>query len=378
MDSSPTTESTTTPITTDTPVPSKEAPASIKAKQYPVPKEVEDRVVSLVSGLNDNASVPKKLQELSKKYDFASKFGKAAYFVAVAYPKVDQFIITCKNTWANYEKYDPQDLIPALIGFFMAFFGGSFLITIAACEAFRASGAYESTMQAVFDIQKDYRLVLEADKKDNELDEDGDGIADVKQISNDELVKRKLRLVFKSVNPERVMNALAAIYAGFIAVIAALKIQFARALALGNSIGEVVTKPALQYGEPKLDELVPEEYRKWNKHVLSMICKVTSVMIAWFLQRVISTVHSAVRGGTLFAESLLNYLIKQGKLGGENPEKFMTSDEKRDMEQKLSVGITILGVLFQFYMGWGLIFPLNILLLPFTMLEWFLTFFVNK
>jgi len=260
----------------------------------------------------------------------------------------------------------------------MAFFGGSFLVTIAACEAFRASGAYESTMQAVFDIQKDYRLVLEADKKDNELDEDGDGIADVKQISKDELVKRKLRLVFKSVNPERVMNALAAIYAGFIAVIAALKVQFARALALGNSIGEVVTKPALQYGEPKLDELVPEEYRKWNKHVLSMICKVTAVMIAWFLQRVISTVHSAVKGGTLFAESLLNYLIKQGKLGSENPEKFMTSDKKRDMEQKLSVGITILGVLFQFYMGWGLIFPLNILLLPFTMLEWFLTFFVNK
>jgi hypothetical protein len=372
MDSSPTTESTNTPITTDTPAPTKEAPAPIEAKQYPVPKEVEARVVRLVSGLNDNSSVPKKLQELSKKYDFASKFGKAAYYLAVAYPKVDQLVISCKNTWTRYEKYDPQDLIPALIGFFMAFFGGSFLVTIAACEAFRASGAYHSTIQAVFDIQKDYREVIEADKKDNELDEDGDGIADVKQISNDELVKRKLRLVFKSVNPERVMNALGAIYAGFIAVIAALKIQFARALALGNSIGDVLTKPVLQYGEPKLDELIPAEYRKWNKHILSTICKVTSVMIAWFLQRVISTVHSAVKGGSLFSESLVNYLIKQGKLNVENPEK------QREIEQKLSVGITILGVLFQFYMGWGLIFPLNILLLPFTMFEWFLTFFVNK
>jgi len=101
MDSSPTTESTTTPTPSgppeiipsgtgpsketpvpsketpvpsketpvpskETPVLSKEAPALIKAKQYPVPKEVEDRVVSLVSGLNDNASVPKNCKNFPR------------------------------------------------------------------------------------------------------------------------------------------------------------------------------------------------------------------------------------------------------------------------------------------------------------------------
>jgi len=371
---------TTLQETDSTPTPTS-APAPTKEKQYPVPKDVEDQVVSLVKGLNESNTVPIKLKELSAKYDLPTKIGKIAYYGAAAYPKIDKFALKCMETWKSYEKYDPADLIPAVVGFFMAFFGGSFLVTIAACEAFRASGAYKTTMTAVSDIQKDFQVVMDANAKDNELDEDGDGIADVKQISNDQLLKRKLKLLFKSINPDRVMNALGAIYGGFIAVIAALKIQFARSLALGNSIGEVVAKPVLRFGGPKLDEFMPPEYRKWNQPILATICKVISVFIAWFLQRVISTVHSAIKGGSLFAEGLLNYLITKGHVKppeGMDQEKFLQSNQKKEIEQKFSVAVTILGVLFQFHMGWGLFFPLNILLLPATMLEWFLTIFVSQ
>jgi len=112
-------ETDSTPTPTPTPTP---APAPTKEKQYPVPKDVEDQVVSLVKGLNESNTVPIKLKELSAKYDLPTKIGKIAYYGATAYPKIDKFVLKCMETWKSYEKYDPADLIPAVIGFFMAFF----------------------------------------------------------------------------------------------------------------------------------------------------------------------------------------------------------------------------------------------------------------
>lgn len=346
--------------------------ASGTTTSFPDPSHFQEKVERLISGMQESKSVPTKMKEFMKKYDISKKVGKLAYYGAAAYPKVDAGIKYGYKKWQDYEKYDPQDLIPAFVGFFMAFFGGCFMVTIAAYEAFRGSGAYGTTMQAIEDIKLDFNKVMEQNKKDDELDEDGNGIPDTQEMTNDQLFKRKVHLILKSVDPKRVTNALGSIYTGFLAVVATLKIQFARALALGNSIGEVVTKPVLQYGKPKMDEFVPAEFQKWNEPVLEACSKILSVCIAWYLQRVISTVHSAVKGGSIFAESLLNYLIKKEYY------KLPEGTSQKETEQKLSAGVTILGVLFQFYMGWGLIFPLNILLLPATLLEYFLSYFVAK
>lgn len=322
----PVTDSDSTP----TPNPN---PTTIENKTtYPDPKEVESQVTKLINGWQESKNVPLKLKDFSIKYNLPTKIGKVAYYGAVAYPEVHKFVNKCKQTWKKYEKYDPADLIPALVGFFMAFFGGSFLVTIAAFEAFRGSGAYHTTMKAVDDLTEEFKTAMVKNAEDDKEDLDGDGIADVKQISDQELLKRKLKMIFKCINPERVMNAIGALYAGFIAVIAALKIQFARSLALGNSIGEVIAKPVLRYGEPKLDEFIPQEYRKWNKHILSTICKIISVTVAWYLQRVISTVHSAVKGGSLFAEGIVSYLITKGHIPppeGMSQEKFLVSNQKK-------------------------------------------------
>lgn len=40
---------------------------------------------------------------------------------------------------------------------------------------------------------------------------------------------------------------------------------------------------------------------RWVDPIILLVVKLIAVNIAWLLQRIISTVHSAVRGGQLFA-----------------------------------------------------------------------------
>ncbi len=61
--------------------------------------------------------------------------------------------------------YHPENLLPALIGLVMAFFGGSFLITIAAVEALRGCGAYDGCIQSAKDLYKVLVVVVIVKKK---------------------------------------------------------------------------------------------------------------------------------------------------------------------------------------------------------------------
>jgi len=60
----------------------------------------------------------------------------------------------------------------------------------------------------------------------------------VDQIDPSKLLVRKVNLVMISVEPEPLMDALSSLYAGFIAVVATLRLQFAKAVTLGASIGD--------------------------------------------------------------------------------------------------------------------------------------------
>ena len=132
------------------------------------------------------------------------------FFAAVAY---------LKHVWLILQPYHPQEFLPAIAGFVLVFFGGNFFTLCAAIEAYRLVG-FDDTKRALENIVHSYRLAREASKKDDELDEDGDGVADVKQINNKQLVMRKAAVVAKAVDPELVAEALTAIYGGLMAVVA--------------------------------------------------------------------------------------------------------------------------------------------------------------
>ena len=93
------------------------------------------------------------------------------------------------------------------------------------------------------------------------MDDDGDGIPDVDQISPQELAVRKAKMVLKAVDPESVNTQMALIYTGWIGVIAVLKIEFARTITLGNAIGDKLYGPVEHFLQPLAMNMCPEEYK---------------------------------------------------------------------------------------------------------------------
>ena len=86
--------------------------------------------------------------------------------------------------------------------------------------------------------------MLEASEKDDKVDADKDGVADVKLIGPEELIQRKTLLFLRTSDPTTCTEAMTAISSGWLAVLASLKLSFARAIMLGSAIGDVLRKPA--------------------------------------------------------------------------------------------------------------------------------------
>lgn len=177
-------------------------------------------------GDHSDADAPVQQQEQSKPVSKASVQQIQGYLEqAIPYVQkgtealyqVMPYAVAAKEhalkAWEFVKPYGPEDLIPAFCGLIMCFFGGSFCTLIAAVEAYKMAG-WESTVVFLKDLQKDFLAVWEANKEDDKEDLDGDGIADVKQISAQELAQRKLRLVLVTVEPQRLTRALAGLNAG--------------------------------------------------------------------------------------------------------------------------------------------------------------------
>ena len=136
----------------------------------------------------------------------------------------------------------------------LVFFGGQYFTTIAAFEAFKLCGWTQVSRSASI-LYSNYKLAKAASDKDDLVDDDNDGIADVKQITSKQLVERKVRLVLKTVDPNLVSEALTGTYVGVVGVIAALKIQFAGVVTLGASIADVFKHASDKMLRPVLEEV---------------------------------------------------------------------------------------------------------------------------
>lgn len=323
--------------------------------------------------------------ELAEKYcqAFANKFpasvrpyifaiapilGKLVFLIDASIPYIIKTYEYLKEFWDSLAPYRPDLLIPSFAGLIMCFFGGSFLTVIAAVEAYRMCG-YETTLQCIKDLITDFTVFAEANKNDDQKDDDGDGVSDVLQISSQELLSRKMFLFLRTVDPQRITNALAGLNSGFCAVVATLKIQFVKAITLGNAISSTLERPAKMVFQTPLELLFGNDYKRWAGPLIEYTVKSIAISIAWFIQRIISAFHSAIRGGIMFSRNILEYTSEMKILELNHEDTFL--------DEIVGYGVAFLGFWFQISYGFRLPFPLNILLLPISMLEWFLMWVVN-
>jgi hypothetical protein len=264
----------------------------------------------------------------------------------------------------------PADLLYSIIGLCLCFFGGNFPLTIAAAEAIRQCG-YENLKKNLGEIHEELTVIKEASKEDDKVDADGDGIPDVEQITPTELVARKLHLYLtKTEDPNRMTNALGSIGTIFTGVIATLKLRFARTVSLGVSIGEQVLPLAMKWLLPILKSFVPEEYQQWLPTVVGFICKSLAVAIAWGIQRVVSAVQSALRGGLMFSRSGMKFLASKQLIKDMDPNTTY-------MDEAVGWGMAAIGFLFQMRNWFGLPFPFWLIMFPISMMESVLAYIVT-
>mmetsp|Transcript_58226 Transcript_58226/g.189799 ORF Transcript_58226/g.189799 Transcript_58226/m.189799 type:complete len:345 (-) Transcript_58226:124-1158(-) len=313
------------------------------------------------------------IRELSKKVpgqvapyvkQAAPHLAQAVVLMMVAMPYIVQFCSTVKG----FVQAMPEKVVYASLGFAVCFFGGVFPATIAAVEAFQMAGG-EEAKQCIKMLYQEAKKVQEANAEDESKDADKNGKADAKEIPPQELILRKAQLVLRTVEPETISHGIVGLYTGWIAVMAVLRHKFAKTVTLGERIGGAIYEPLKRF-EPAVEELVPEEYRKWVPVAVRWTCKIFAMSIAWWIQRVISAIHSAIKGGLLFGHYLVEFLHEK-KIINFTPEQAY-------LDEAIGWGVALAGLLFQFSWGFHLPFPLNLLLLPVQFVEGFITWSVNS
>ena len=95
-----------------------------------------------------------------------------------------------KIIWA----WMPANMVQMIFGGGLCYFGGTFTASIAAVEAFRTMG-FEKAHHDVAALTEQLDKVAQMNDEDDAADDDGDGIADVEQVSPAELVRRKVILI---------------------------------------------------------------------------------------------------------------------------------------------------------------------------------------
>lgn len=334
----------------------KASPAK-EAKEAATPEEQREVDIKRFTEILDELSkrAPAKIAPYVKK--MAPHAAVMIVHILAAMPYVLKACIAVHQ----FIKSLPEKVIYAGLGFAVCFFGGIFPATIAAVEAWNLCGGQDA-INCVKLLYKEALKVQEAHEEDEKKDDDGNGIPDVKEGTAKQQVVRKISIAAQAVDPELVSRSMVGIYTGWIGVIAILKIKFAKTVTLGERIGEQVYRVACR-AEPALLEVVQEEHRKWVPLGVRWACKMSAMIVAWWIQRVISAFHSAIRGGHLFGKYLVEYLHEK--------EMIKFNHEDTYVDEAVGWALAAAGLLFQFSMGFHLTFPLNLLLWPMQLVEGF-------
>lgn len=183
----------------------------------------------------------------------------------------------------------------------------------------------------------------------------------------------KMLFFLQNVDPQRFTTAIVGLNAGLVAVVATLKVQFAKTITLGAALSKAIDAPAKTFLLPLVQLALPRPYKKWADVLLTYSIKSFAISIAWTLRRVVSSFHSAIRGGLMFSKNLLSYLVDMGVVREKDVGAYFPY-----VDTILGYGVALLGLWFQLSYGFALPFPLNVLLFPFTLVEYALVWMVNN
>lgn len=290
-------------------------------------------------------------------------------------------MVAMAYVWVGKKVYSwylllPTNLAQMCFGLGLCFFGGVFFTSIAAVEAAVNMGGAEM-WEHLKVCWKEGALIAEASRIDDALDEDHDGTADVLQMSLNDFATHKAKVAMVAVRqPERLQQAVFALANVYIAVIATLKFEFAKTVAVALGIANMLTLPLTHAVGPLFAVMMGKDLFHWVPAIIDTIIKIVAVAVACFIQSFICAFYSGLRGGRLFAEGLLNICSERGWMDNL-PDCLVAKPFNPDasrLDEVLAYTVGAAGFYAQVSCGFSVMFPFNLALFPLTVIEWVLRF----
>eukprot|EP00040_Diaphanoeca_grandis_P018702 m.98362 g.98362 ORF g.98362 m.98362 type:complete len:336 (-) comp27058_c0_seq1:459-1466(-) len=293
-------------------------------------------------------------------------------YLAILWVKFIQFspyIITAASKGIEIWSVLPKDILLAIYGFALCFFGAHYALTIAAVEAFRISGwdTFSASLTSVWQSCLAVHDAYLEEQKTNKASE---------QLSVQEKAQKMILVVFKAVDPHKLHSSLVSLYTGALAVLATLRFETVKKMALGTSVSTqllgVVNKSALA---PL--KVFCEQYnidKSWAPKITEYFCKSIGVTVAFYSYQALTGVNSALYGGRMCVLSLVRFGNKSGLFEKQFGKKFNPEDSYLD--EALGWSLSLIGLWFQLKMAFGLPFLLSLVLFPVSMLEYSLAYLV--
>lgn len=249
--------------------------------------------------------------------------------------------------------------------------------SIAAIEAFRQLG-WEKVKHEIDIIQEQAAHARAASKEDDQVDADGNGRADVLDMEADKFVKHKITVVMTAIKePERLQTACGSLFGSYLAVLATLRLEFARTTAFALGIVEMAKFPVIRILSPMLAPALGEEMMHWTQTIIETSLTFIAVIFAWWLQMIISAFYSGLRGGRMFADALCVLLVEKDLMKNVPMVEQPFDADESIFDEVVGYSIAAVGFIFQVSQGFSLPFPLNLVFLPLSIIEWFLRFQIS-
>ncbi|KAG5175539.1 hypothetical protein JKP88DRAFT_338307 [Tribonema minus] len=282
-----------------------------------------------------------------------------------AQPLLTNAELQARSAWAGLQPYHPEALGPILLGLALVFAGGAFPTLVTAVEAVRVSGTWPGVVDACGALRANYKAARAAQEKDDQVDADRDGIADVAQADARALLRRRGALLLKSVNADQVADAAQRLAAALLAVLATLRVRAARALAIGTALGRlthdwcgaVVTEAAAR--------ALPPDARRAAPALVACAFRAAGVLAAAALARPVFAAFVAQRGAALAVGAAADLALRARCVA---PGHWADAQRVR-----LAAALGAAGFAVQWWRAFQLAFALRVALLPLSAVEWALT-----
>ena len=286
------------------------------------------------------------------------------------YQKLFQWIYMA-YTWA------PKKLVQMVFGAVLCFFGGTYVASLAAIEAFRTMGGERLWADLVY-VYEQIMLVNAANDKDEEAS--GSSVELLNANKHADVAQRKVYVIMRTISePGRLEDAVGSLWSAYVAVLATLSLQFAQIAALALGMAATVKPIVTRLIEPILVHTLDEKLQHWIGSIINVTLNLLALWVAWTLVAVVASVYSGLRGGRMFADALFG-LVKDFGVVERIPEACRDTirpwldPDTSLIDEGVMYLLAFAGIYSQIFSGFSIIFPLNLVLFPLTCVEWFLRF----